>query len=56
MTVPKTENYCSRSGGVTGKGSGEMVVLDGARHLRNSGAEDVLKWTDEDWDVHRARR
>lgn len=36
--------------------SGEMVVLDGARHLRNSGAEDVLKWTDEQWEAQRARR
>ncbi len=36
--------------------SGEMIVLDGARHLRNSGAEDVLKWTDAEWEAQRARR
>ncbi|OYY92102.1 MAG: short-chain dehydrogenase [Sphingomonas sp. 28-66-16] len=36
--------------------NGEMVVLDGGRHLRNSGAEDVLKWSDADWEAQRARR
>jgi len=33
--------------------TGEMVVLDGALHLRTSGADDLLQWTDADWAAHR---
>ena len=33
--------------------TGEMVVLDGGAHLRTSGAEDLLAWSDEDWGTHR---
>jgi hypothetical protein len=29
--------------------NGEMVTIDGGAHLRTSGAEDLLGWTDEDW-------
>ena len=36
--------------------SGETVAIDGAAHLRTSGAEDLLDWSDEDWQAHRARR
>ena len=36
--------------------NGEMVVMDGGRHLRNSGAEDLLNWTAADWEAHRAAR
>ena len=36
--------------------NGEMVVLDGGRHLRNSGVEDLLARTDAEWDAQRARR
>lgn len=36
--------------------TGEMVVLDGGRHLRNSGVEDLLARTEADWEVHRASR
>jgi len=28
---------------------GEMVTIDGGAHLRTSGVEDLLQWTDEDW-------
>jgi NAD(P)-dependent dehydrogenase (short-subunit alcohol dehydrogenase family) len=34
--------------------TGEMVVLDGGLHLRTSGVEDLLQWTDEQWAAHRA--
>lgn len=36
--------------------NGEMVVLDGGRHLRNSGVEDLLARSDADWEALRARR
>jgi NAD(P)-dependent dehydrogenase (short-subunit alcohol dehydrogenase family) len=36
--------------------NGEMVVQDGGAHLRSSGAEDLLQWTDAQWEKHRAGR
>jgi len=36
--------------------NGEMVVIDGGQHLRTSGAEDLLAWTDDRWAAHRASR
>ncbi len=36
--------------------NGEMVVQDGGAHLRSSGAEDLLQWTDAQWDTQRAAR
>jgi NAD(P)-dependent dehydrogenase (short-subunit alcohol dehydrogenase family) len=36
--------------------NGEMVVQDGGAHLRSSGAEDLLQWTDAQWDQQRAAR
>jgi NAD(P)-dependent dehydrogenase (short-subunit alcohol dehydrogenase family) len=36
--------------------NGEMVVVDGGAHLRSSGAEDLLQWSDEQWEQHRASR
>ena len=36
--------------------TGEMVVLDGGLHLKTSGADDLLSWTDEQWEAHRAAR
>lgn len=36
--------------------NGEMVVLDGGRHLRNSGVEDLLRRTDAEWEAQRAKR
>jgi NAD(P)-dependent dehydrogenase (short-subunit alcohol dehydrogenase family) len=36
--------------------NGEMVVQDGGAHLRSSGAEDLLQWTDEQWEQQRAVR
>ncbi|MBV8575023.1 MAG: SDR family oxidoreductase, partial [Acetobacteraceae bacterium] len=36
--------------------NGEMVVQDGGAHLRTSGAEDLLQWTDAQWDEQRAAR
>ena len=36
--------------------NGEMVVQDGGAHLRSSGAEDLLRWTDEQWATQRASR
>jgi NAD(P)-dependent dehydrogenase (short-subunit alcohol dehydrogenase family) len=36
--------------------NGEMVVQDGGAHLRSSGAEDLLQWTDAQWEQHRAAR
>ena len=41
-----------RAGYVTG----EMVTIDGGLHLRTSGAEDLLGWSDAQWDALRARR
>jgi NAD(P)-dependent dehydrogenase (short-subunit alcohol dehydrogenase family) len=36
--------------------NGEMVVQDGGAHLRSSGAEDLLQWTDAQWEKQRAIR
>ena len=36
--------------------NGEMVVQDGRAHLRGSGAEDLLQWTDAQWEKQRAAR
>ena len=36
--------------------NGEIVVLDGGAHLRGSGAEDLLQWSDAEWESHRAAR
>jgi NAD(P)-dependent dehydrogenase (short-subunit alcohol dehydrogenase family) len=36
--------------------NGEMVVQDGGAHLRGSGAEDLLQWTDAQWETQRAAR
>jgi NAD(P)-dependent dehydrogenase (short-subunit alcohol dehydrogenase family) len=36
--------------------NGEMVVQDGGAHLRSSGAEDLLRWTDVQWEQQRASR
>ena len=36
--------------------NGEMVVQDGGAHLRSSGAEDLLQWTDAQWENQRAAR
>jgi NAD(P)-dependent dehydrogenase (short-subunit alcohol dehydrogenase family) len=36
--------------------NGEMVAIDGGSHLRSSGAEDLLRWSAEDWVTHRAGR
>jgi NAD(P)-dependent dehydrogenase (short-subunit alcohol dehydrogenase family) len=36
--------------------NGEMVTIDGGMHLRTSGAEDLLGWSDEQWAELRARR
>ena len=36
--------------------NGEMVAQDGGAHLRSSGAEDLLQWTDAQWEQHRGAR
>jgi NAD(P)-dependent dehydrogenase (short-subunit alcohol dehydrogenase family) len=36
--------------------NGEMVVQDGGAHLRSSGAEDLLQWSDAQWEQHRSAR
>jgi NAD(P)-dependent dehydrogenase (short-subunit alcohol dehydrogenase family) len=36
--------------------NGEMVVQDGGAHLRGSGAEDLLQWTDAQWEQQRSAR
>ncbi|MBI5128135.1 MAG: SDR family oxidoreductase [Rhodopseudomonas palustris] len=36
--------------------TGEMVVQDGGAHLRSSGAEDLLRWSDAQWASLRASR
>jgi NAD(P)-dependent dehydrogenase (short-subunit alcohol dehydrogenase family) len=36
--------------------NGEMVVQDGGSHLRSSGAEDLLQWTDAQWEKQRNAR
>jgi NAD(P)-dependent dehydrogenase (short-subunit alcohol dehydrogenase family) len=36
--------------------NGEMVVQDGGAHLRSSGVEDLLQWTDAQWEKQRTAR
>ncbi len=36
--------------------NGEMVVQDGGAHLRSSGAEDLLQWSEAQWEALRASR
>lgn len=36
--------------------NGEMVVQDGGAHLRSSGAEDLLAWSEAQWEAHRTVR
>ena len=36
--------------------NGEMVVIDGGAHLRSSGAEDLLGWTEAQWAAQRDAR
>lgn len=36
--------------------NGEMVVQDGGAHLRSSGAEDLLQWSEAQWDKLRTAR
>ena len=36
--------------------NGEMVVQDGGAHLRSSGAEDLLQWSEAQWEKARATR
>src|ERR1700716_3031218 len=36
--------------------NGEMVVQDGGSHLRGSGAEDLLQWSDAQWAKQRSAR
>jgi NAD(P)-dependent dehydrogenase (short-subunit alcohol dehydrogenase family) len=36
--------------------NGEMVVQDGGSHLRSSGVEDLLQWTEAQWEKQRAAR
>ena len=36
--------------------NGEMVVQDGGSHLRSSGAEDLLQWTEAKWEKQREAR
>ncbi|THD65151.1 MAG: SDR family oxidoreductase [Bradyrhizobium sp.] len=36
--------------------NGEMVVQDGGAHLRGSGAEDLLQWSDAQWEKQRTAR
>jgi NAD(P)-dependent dehydrogenase (short-subunit alcohol dehydrogenase family) len=36
--------------------NGEMVVQDGGAHLRSSGAEDLLAWTEAQWEKQRMTR
>ncbi len=35
--------------------TGEMIVIDGGYHLRSSGAEDLLDWTDDAWTAHETK-
>jgi NAD(P)-dependent dehydrogenase (short-subunit alcohol dehydrogenase family) len=35
--------------------NGEMVTIDGGQHLRSSGAEDLLRWTDAQWEKMRQK-
>jgi NAD(P)-dependent dehydrogenase (short-subunit alcohol dehydrogenase family) len=36
--------------------NGEMITIDGGMHLRTSGAEDLLGWSDEQWAALRQKR
>jgi NAD(P)-dependent dehydrogenase (short-subunit alcohol dehydrogenase family) len=36
--------------------NGEMVVQDGGAHLRGSGAEDLLQWSEAQWEKQRSAR
>jgi len=36
--------------------NGEMVTIDGGAHLRTSGAEDLLAWTEQDWQAMKRPR
>ena len=36
--------------------NGEMVVQDGGAHLRSSGAEDLLAWSEAQWEAQRTAR
>jgi NAD(P)-dependent dehydrogenase (short-subunit alcohol dehydrogenase family) len=36
--------------------NGDMVVQDGGSHLRSSGAEDLLQWTEAQWEKQRLAR
>src|SRR5450755_3279977 len=40
----------------SGYTNGEMVVQDGGSHLRGSGAEDLLQWSDAQWAKQRSAR
>jgi NAD(P)-dependent dehydrogenase (short-subunit alcohol dehydrogenase family) len=42
--------------GAGGYINGDMVVQDGGAHLRSSGAEDLLAWTEAQWEAQRAAR
>lgn len=36
--------------------NGETIAIDGGAHLRSSGAEDLLGWSDAQWAAHRQQR
>lgn len=36
--------------------NGEMVVIDGGQHLKSSGVDDLLGWSDEKWESRRPAR
>jgi NAD(P)-dependent dehydrogenase (short-subunit alcohol dehydrogenase family) len=36
--------------------NGEMIAIDGGQHLRTSGVEDLLTWSDQQWAETRANR
>lgn len=36
--------------------NGETIAIDGGAHLRSSGAEDLLQWTEAQWQAHQAKR
>ncbi|QET04288.1 SDR family oxidoreductase [Cupriavidus pauculus] len=36
--------------------NGEVIAIDGGQHLRTSGAEDLLQWTEAQWQQASARR
>ncbi len=42
--------------GEAGYINGETIAIDGGAHLRTSGAEDLLQWSEAEWDAHRAKR